>query len=123
MTASVQYSAMADELTKIAQQPQDAASSPLEEQKLPPHPALTAGKGALGFGAGLGAGYLGAKGLDLAMGGPGKLAPWGLKAAPVLTGLGGLAYMHSQGVTLDKMREDAAVRRRMKEAQRGRVNS
>lgn len=122
------YHSMSAELRKMAvdgssTQPVERPIDDPEEEELPPHPAWTGAKGALGFGAGMGAGYLGARGVDKLMrakGHPG-LHPAARVGIPVVSGLAGLGYAHAQGVTLDKMREDAAKRRRMKEAQRGSV--
>jgi hypothetical protein len=121
------YSSMRDELIKIATA--DAVSAAGEDdvnqnpEPLPPHPLLTAAKSTLGFGAGMGAGYLATRGIDKALrsgiqGHPGVPKYMGV-AVPALSGLGGLALAYSQGATLDKMRQDTLKRREMLRERKG----
>jgi hypothetical protein len=87
------------------------------KEKKPPHPGVTLAKSMLGFGTGMGLGYLGTKGVDKLMrlqGGQGLPKSLAVKALPIVTGLGGLAYTQMQNKTLGKMREDHLERQEMK---------
>lgn len=106
----------------------EALGKKLDQPKLaaveetPPHPGVTLGKSILGFGLGTAGGYLGMKGLDALMrarGGPGLPQHAALKAIPILTGLGGLAYTRMQNKTLEKMREDHLKRQELKREREG----
>lgn len=90
-------------------------------KKLPPHPAVTAGKTLAGLGIGMGAGYAGMKGLDYALEkarGPGKGLPSSklMWAIPAATAALGMAYPYMHQATVDKMRKDHLDRQ---EAKRG----
>ena len=87
-----------------------------EAEKKPDHPAKTLAKGVAGMGLGMGAGYLGMKGIQAATGGQtspvqGSKLMW---AVPLVTGTGGLIYSQMQGQMLDKMRKDHLKRQEMK---------
>lgn len=72
------------------------------------HPGVTLAKSLAGFGTGMGAGYLAARGANAALKRSGAdQIPRAVayKAIPILTGLGGLAYTTAQQRTLDKMRQ------------------
>jgi hypothetical protein len=86
------------------------------KEKKPDHPAKTLAKGVVGLGGGIGAGYLGMKGLQKMTGGTagplkGSKLMW---AVPAITGAGGLIYSQMQGQMLDKMRRDHLARQETK---------
>lgn len=81
------------------------------------HPAMTVAKSLAGFGTGMGAGYLAAKGVNAALkrSGIGEIPrSVAYKAIPIMTGLGGLAYTAAQQRTLDKMRSSHLERQKAK---------
>ncbi len=93
-----------------------------EAEEKAPHPGVTLAKSLGGFGLGMAGGYAGMKGLDALMragGGKGLPKHVALKALPVVTGLGGLAYQQMQNRTLDKMREDHLNRQEKKRGGKG----
>lgn len=94
----------------------DRSKTAAKEEK-PPHPGVTLAKSLAGFGTGTALGYLGMKGVDRLLragGGQGLPQHTALKALPIVTGLGGLAYTQMQNKTLKKMRENHLKRQEMK---------
>jgi len=85
---SVMMRGMIDELVKISQETEIAQAQPEPEAKLE-HPAWTAGKGALGLGAGLATGYLAAEGANRLShaAGAGDIAP-ALRIGVPIAGMG-----------------------------------
>jgi len=89
-------------------------------KRLPPHPAVTAGKSLAGLGIGMAAGYAGMRGIDHLLGSaqgggiPSSKLMW---AIPAVTAALGTAYPYMHEATVDKMRRDYQERQ---EAKRGR---
>lgn len=101
---------------------------PAPKPAMPPHPLLTAGKTLGLYAAGTTAGYgglLGARGIRNLVRARKGLAPVELfqpnsvitHAVPALMGIGTVAFDHAQHTLFDRMREDEAKRRALREEQ------
>jgi len=115
----ISFHSFADELSKIAalnDGPAEGLEEVEEAEKMPPHPALTAGKtiGGVALGTGLGVGLGELTNRAWKAGAGGKSLPKAVRyGIPVLGAASGLGYSALQGATVRKMKEDMAKRKEL----------